>query len=541
MSASSQAVLYTGAEVVTLEPGAASAEAIATLDGRILAVGSEAACREALRPAPDVVEVAFPGRCILPGFIDTHLHPLGILYFDMNADLRGARDIADLQASLRRADARLGAGEWIIGLQLDVEALAERRMPTRVELDGASSSRPLVVLAHDGHSASGNSLALAAAGIDASTPDPAGGRIERAADGSPAGPCRETASQMLMGAVPEISLERLQATAGPSFARLAACGITSAGVVLQTDEEGPGGAAAQLESLALQVLLDAVPFCTYAILIGRTVDAALAARSTALHDPAAGRRVGGFKIFADGTLGSATACMRSPFADFADQCGYLTLDDEELHARMRGAHAAGLQVCVHAIGDGAVERCVEHFEQILADLPRSDHRHRLEHASVVPPELLPRMARLGLHIATQPLFIHSEKMWLHRRLGAERARYVYPLRAFADAGLVMGGASDAPVESPDVLHAIQCCVTREGFETHQALTPAEALRMYTRDAARLQFEEDEKGTLAPGKRADLVVLSANPLDVEADRIASLRVLRTVVGGRITHDENGEGS
>lgn len=538
MSSATGAVLYTGAEVVSLEPGAAPAAALATRGGHIVAVGTESDCRAALAGASDVVEVALPDRCILPGFIDTHLHPLGILYFDMNADLRGARDIAHLQAMLRGADERLVDGAWVVGLQLDVEALAERRLPTRTELDAACAHRPVVVLAHDGHSASGNSRALAAAGIDSTTADPPGGRIEHASDGTLLGPCREMASQLLVGAVPEISLERLQATAGPSFARLSACGITSAGVILQTDEEGPGGAAAQLESLALQLLLDSVPFCTYAILIGKTVEAALAAKATPLHDPAAGRRVGGFKIFADGTFGSATACMRAPFADFTEQSGYLTLDDDELLERMRQAHLGALQVCVHAIGDGAVERCLENFERILAEHPRADHRHRLEHASLVPPELLPRLARIGLHVSTQPLFIHSEKTWLHRRLGAERARYVYPLRSLVDAGLVLGGASDAPVESLDVLHAIECCVTREGFETQQALTPLEAVRMYTRDAARLQFEEHEKGTLAPGKRADLVVLSGNPLTVRPDRISALRVLRTVVGGRVTFDDNG---
>jgi predicted amidohydrolase YtcJ len=138
-------------------------------------------------------------------------------------------------------------------------------------------------------------------------------------------------------------------------------------------------------------------------------------------------------------------------------------------------------------------------------------------------------------VSTQPLFIHSEKTWLGRRLGPERTRHVYPLRAFADAGVLVGGASDAPVESTDVLHAIACCVTREGFVPEQALTAAEALALFTRDAARLQFEEDEKGTLAPGKRADLVVLSASPLAVAPERIAAIRVLQTVVGGRIVHD------
>ena len=207
---------------------------------------------------------------------------------------------------------------------------------------------------------------------------------------------------------------------------------------------------------------------------------------------------------------------------------------------MRAAHAAGLQICVHAIGDAAIERCVALFEKLLSEAPRADHRHRIEHASLVSPALAARIAKLGLCISTQPLFIHSEKAWLGRRLGPERARDVYPLRSLLDAGIVVGGASDAPVESLDVLHAIQCCVTREGFETQQSISPLEALRLFTRDAAYLQFEEHEKGTLAAGKRADLVVLSASPLAVLPDRIAGIRVLRTVAAGRVVHDELARG-
>jgi len=216
----------------------------------------------------------------------------------------------------------------------------------------------------------------------------------------------------------------------------------------------------------------------------------------------------------------------------------LTLDEREIYARMQAAHDAGLQICVHAIGDAAVERCVSLYERLLEASPRADHRHRIEHASLVPPDLVPRIARLGLCVSTQPLFIHSEKTWLPRRLGAGRTPYTYPLRALLDAGIRVGGASDAPVESTNVLHAIECCVTREGFEPQQGLTPLEALRLFTCDAAYIQFEESEKGTLAPGKRADLVVLSANPLEVRSDRIAAIRVERTVAGGRVTYIRSG---
>jgi hypothetical protein len=530
--------LYTGGSVLTLEDARPRAEALATLGDRILAVGDAAACRDALGAAGarDVSRVELAGAALLPGFIDTHLHPIALLYFDLNADLRGVRSIAGLQASLRDAASALPPGEWLVGLQLEDESLAERRLPTRAELDAACPDRPVVVLEHDGHSASGNGLAFAAAGIGANAPDLPDGRYARLPDGSPAGPCFESAAQRLVGAVPAPSIERLRETARRSFGRLASHGITSAGVVLQTDEVGPGGAAGRLESLAMLLLADETPFATYSILIGRDVATAVAARDTALHDPARGRRVGGFKIFADGTFGSCTACMREPFADRPDQRGFMTLDDEEILARMRAAHDAGLQICVHAIGDAAVERCVALYEKLLAERPRADHRHRIEHASLVPPDLAPRIAQLGLCVSTQPLFVHSEKAWLHRRLGAGRAQHVYPLRSLLDAGIPVGGASDAPVESTSVLHAIACCVTREGFEPQQALTAEEALGLFTRDAAFLQFEEHEKGTLAPGKRADLVVLEASPLDVPPDRIASLRVLRTVSGGRVTHDD-----
>jgi len=537
MSVATVSTLYTGGEIATLAAASPRAAALATVGDRIVAVGEVAGCRDALRSAgaAEFRHVDLAGHALLPGFIDTHLHPIMLVYFDLNADLRHVRSIAALQQVLRDRAAKLPDGEWLVGLQLQDEDLAERRLPTRAELDAACADRPTLVVEHDGHSAAGNTLALAAAGIDANTPDPPGGRIERNAAGCPLGPCFETAAQRLLGAAPSPSIDRLREGARTTFARLSACGITSAGVILQTDDEGPAGAAGSLESIALQVLLGEVPFSTYAILVGRSVDAAIAARATPLHDPAAGRRVGGFKIFSDGTFGSCTACMHEPFSDRPGERGFLTLDDGEILARMRAAHAAELQICIHAIGDLAVERCIDLYQQLLRESPRRDHRHRIEHASIVLPEQIARLARLGLCVSTQPLFIHSEKEWLHRRLGAERAKHVYPLRALLDGGVLVGGASDAPVESLDVLHAIQCCVTREGFEPQQSLSPAEALRLFTSDAARLQFEEAEKGTLAAGKRADLVVLSANPLAVEPTRIADIRVLRTVTGGRVVHD------
>lgn len=240
------------------------------------------------------------------------------------------------------------------------------------------------------------------------------------------------------------------------------------------------------------------------------------------------------KIFADGTFGSLTAAMREPFSDQPDRRGFFIHTLEELYRRMVAAHLAGLQVAIHTIGDAANRACIDLYDRLLREYPLEGHRHRLEHASLLDQAMVEDMARLGLIASVQPLFIHSEREWLHRRLGAERARWTYPFRSLLDAGVKVAGASDAPVESADVLHAIQCCVTREGFEAEQGISAAEAVRMYTLDAAYAIFAEEETGSISVGKRADLVVLSANPVSVPPERIRDIRVKRTLVGGKTVY-------
>jgi predicted amidohydrolase YtcJ len=520
--------LYFGGDVYTLDRTRPRAQAVAVTDGRIRAVGEERDCRQAL--GADFEAIDLRGQSLLPGFCDTHLHPIMMIYFAQNADLSGVRSISALQARLREAAGRAAEDAWVVGLQFDDEALDEPRLPTRHQLDDASPERPVVIVTHDGHMLIGNTSAIRAAGVSSETGDPPGGVIDREEGGFPAGPFRENAAQLLLSAMPGPDLDSLKETGRSCFARLASQGITSIGAVLQTDHEGPGGEAASLEFLAMQLLLEDLPLSLYCMGIGGDFDKVQALRQTPLHDPAAGRQVAGYKIFSDGTLGSCTACMMEPFSDQPERSGFMMLEDDEIYRRMLAGHVAGFQICVHAIGDRANRRCIELYERLLAEHPREDHRHRIEHASLLDPESIAAIARLGLVVSTQPLFIHSEKGWLHRRIGQERARSVYPFRALVDAGVTLAGASDAPVESTDVLHAIQCCVTREGFEEHQALSADEALRMFTLNAAYVQHQEDEKGSITPGKRADLVVLSANPVDVDPRRIREIRVQQTVVNG-----------
>jgi len=526
--------LYYGGEIYTVDPALPRAEAAAVQAGKIIAVGSKAECQKAL--GQDLEPVDLHGRALLPGFMDTHLHPVVMIFYDINADLSGVATIPELQNRLRQAAAGLSPKAWLIGLNFDEHLLTDPRWPNRHELDAACPDRPALIIRHDAHMVIANTKAIAALNMTAATPDPPAGVIDREPDGFPSGPLRESAAQMALSAMPMPELQPLIQGARSTFQKLIAHGITSVGIILQTGAEGPAGSAGAFDVLAMNLFADQLPVNLHALLIADKIEQVEAARKTKLHQAELGKnRVAGIKIFSDGSFGSCTAYMHEPYTDRPDQRGMLVHEPEEIYRRMVAAHQAGLQIGIHAIGDKANRLCVDLYARLFREYPRADHRHRIEHASVLDASTIREMARLHLVVATQPLFIHSEKHWLHKRLGAERARWTYPFRAFLDAGIKLAGASDAPVESVDVLHAIQCAVTREGFETQQGITPAEAVRMFTLDAAYAQAEETVKGSITAGKRADFVVLSANPCSVPPEKIRDIRVEKTIIAGRVLYE------
>lgn len=521
--------LYSGGDIVTMDSTCPQAEALAIREGTIIAVGSVEACRNALRS--DYESIDLSGSALLPGFIDTHLHPTVMVFYEMNADLGGIGSLKELRTVLHAASLKGAPEGWLVGLNFDEQKLTSPRLPSRHDLDAACINRPLIILRHDAHLIIANTRAIEAMGITAATPDPPAGSIDREADGYPTGVFRETMAQQVLSAMPMPDMDGYEKSGRDTFKKLAAYGITSAGIVLQTGMEGPAGAAGAYDVLAMQLLLPHVPINLYGLLITDDPAQIDAARQTELHrEGLGGNRIGGVKFYADGAFGSCTASMQEPYSDHPETKGFPMHAPKELYRRMLDAHLAGLQICVHAIGDEANRQCAELFSRLLKENPRPGHRHRIEHASSLDEETIARIALLGLVVSTQPLFIHSEKHWLHKRLGPERSRRTYPFRSMLDAGIRLAGASDAPIESTDVLHAIHCCVTREGFEPQQGITVMEALRMFTIDAAYAQFEESIKGSLTSGKRADMVVLSRNPLTIPIDEIRSICVEKTIVGG-----------
>ncbi len=508
-----------------------SAEALLTLDGRIAFVGALAAAEDQARQAGVTPEnIDLEGRALLPGFIDPHLHPLPMIFFAANADLETAAALSEVQARLEALAPRLNDTEWLVGVQFEAKRLPQGERLDRAALDAWFAARPVLIYTRDGHTVIVNSAALTAAGLSEEIAAPEGGAIGRDADGRLDGHFYETATGLPLARMPGPDPMRMFAASGECFAALAANGITSIGAMMQSDEEGPGGASARMESLVVQMVRDQMPQSIYAIVIGKTLEGIEALIASPLNDAAKRTRTRAIKIFADGTFGSCSACMSEPYADKTCTHGYMMLPDDEIYRRMEAAHLAGYQICIHAIGDRGIANCVRLFERLLDEHPKEDHRHRIEHASIADPALIARIAKLGLQICTQPLFIRSEKDWLPARLGPGRTGHVYPFRDFFAAGIALAGSSDAPIERPDVIAGIDYAVNRGGFHPEQGVTPEQAVAMFTRNAAFIQFEDAEKGTLEAGKAADLVILSADPLTAPRDQLGKIEVMRTMIGG-----------
>lgn len=532
-----QAKIYTNGPILTMT-GNTMPEALLTVGERIKHVGSLEDChRTAQGLQPENIDLQ--NMCLMPGFIDTHLHPLPMIFFAMNADMETVTSREEFLEKLQAQKKVCGEDQWIIAVQFEQKNLAGKETITARDLDEVSREQGMLVYTRDGHSVIVNSKVLEICGVTDQTNAPEGGTIERYGDGQPNGVFSEAAIAIPLQRMPLPDPMRMMEVSQTCFDSLAASGITSIGAMLQSDEEGPGGEAARFESMVIQALREKIPQSLYCIIIGKTLEGINAMIQSPMNDPDSRSITRAFKIFADGTFGSCTACMSEPYADKTCTHGYMTLSDDDLYSRMKAAHLADYQICIHAIGDKGIENCVDLYEKLLTEFPKVDHRHRIEHASIADPALIKRMADLNIIVATQPLFIRSEKSWLEQRLGPERCQHVYPFKGFMDAGVCVAGSSDAPIESTNVIAALDFAVNRGGFGTHQSVEVQQALEMYTVNAAYAQFEENIKGRLEAGMLADLVILDKNPLDLPKASIGELKVMKTVIAGQTHYDKMQE--
>lgn len=506
--------------------------AVAVKNGIIAAVGDVSACRAALGPGFEPFDLK--GATLLPGFCDCHVHPLSTVFYTMNANLLGVRSIDEMIGRLIVSGREKNG--WVIGCNFDEQGMEDPRMPTRFDLDRVSTERPVIVLRHDGHSVLANSAAIAAAGVTATTATPEGGVIDRDEQGEPLGIFREHASPLILDHMPMPDMDELTAGVQKTFGIMLGYGITSLGAILQTGPDGPGGQIGAFDVPLIELMRPHIPQALYLLLMAEDVDAIDKVKASALHEdgPTSRTRVGGMKIIADGTFGSSTAAMEQAFSDQPGNCGFLLYEADALFERMVQTHRAGYQLAIHAIGDRANRFCLELYTRLLREYPRADHRHRIEHASMLDAAMLRQAKALGLVLSMQPMFVHSDMTFLERRIGKARMEYTYPLRSVLEAGIPLAGSSDAPVETQHVLAAVECAVTREGYVPGQAVSVMQALAMYTKHAAYAHFEEDRRGTITPGKCADFAVLGADPLRVNPDEIHAIEVQAVHIDGEVAY-------
>jgi predicted amidohydrolase YtcJ len=526
-------LVVVAARIWTGDPSRPEAEALAVRGGRIVAVGS-AADVQPFR-GPKTVVLDGKGRRVVPGFIDCHTHMSGGGFDLLAVDLQHTKDPAEFTRLVAAYAAKQPPGVWLTDGIWDQMQWNPPVLPTKALLDPATGDRPTCLSRQDGHMVVCNSLALKLAGVTAATPDPPGGVIVKDAKGEPTGVLKDAAADLVWKVRPARTQAELVAALRTAMKNAARYGVTSVQDLPGGDGDIPAwGALRDAGELTLRV--------NYRPLLVEW-QKAKALQTSMKNDE--WLRIGGVKAFMDGSLGSGTAAMFEGFTDEPGNRGVFAAEAIPLSAmeeRIAAADKAGLQVEVHAIGDRANHEILNIFERVeKANGPR-DRRFRVEHVQHLRASDIPRFAPLGVIASMQPYHAVDDGRWAEKRLGPERSKTSYAWRSLLDAKATLAFGSDYDVAPISPILGIAAAVTRRtidgenpgGWVPAQRITAEEAVRAYTVSAAYAAFEEKEKGSLAPGRLADFVVLSADPLRVPAADIEKIEVDATVVGGKTVY-------
>jgi len=509
------------ADVVTLNLKQPRAEAIAIQNGKIIAVGSNKEIRKYMGERTRMIDAK--NKVVVPGFVDCHVHMTGFGHFLQTLDLRNVKSVKEMQRKLRGYAQKNPEKGWILGGRWDQDKFTEKRYPTRWDLDTAVADKPVFLIRVCGHLGVANSRALQLADVTKETMVD-GGKVDLdEATGDPSGIIRENALALVWKAIPKPSLKELEEASILACKKAVEAGLTCVHWIV--------GSAEEIRTIQKLNFEGELPLRVY---LGISVDLLDELVNLGLltgfgNDMV---KIGFVKVFADGSLGARTAALKQPYSDKTETRGMMLYTQRKLNRLILKAHRAGLQLAVHAIGDRAIEAVVKAFENALKRHPRENHRHRIEHCSVLNPRLIKRMRRLGLIASVQPHFIVSD-FWVVDRVGEDRARWVYPFKTLMKAGLVVASGSDCPVEPIDPLLGIWAAVARKSF-AEESLTVDEALKTYTLNAAYASFDETNKGTIEAGKFADLTILSDDPAKVPPDEIRNITVEMVLVDGKIVY-------
>jgi predicted amidohydrolase YtcJ len=533
-------LILTHARVWTENPSQPEAQAVAIAGNRILAVGESDAMRALAGPGCEIIDLG--GRRVVPGFNDSHVHFISGGSELVAVQLGDANSAAEFRRRIAAYARTLPKGAWIRNGIWDHQRWQPPRLPDHQLIDDVTGDHPLLLWREDGHMLLVNSAAMRLAGIDRNTPDVPGGEIVRDASGLPTGIFKDEATALVERVMPAPSQAELDAAMAAGIREAAQHGVTS--VQNLADSPVDRDTALKLRQferaersgrLTLRIY-NGSPLRDWRLLADSGVQAGF---GSALL------RIGNLKAFADGALGAATAWMDAPFSDQPDKSGLASTDLQDsarMLANIEGADRAGLQISVHAIGDRAIHTVLDLYERAARENGPADRRWRIEHVQHLRPADAGRFARLGVIASMQPYHAIDDGRWAEKVLGPERSRSSYAWRLLLDHGATLAFGSDWPVAPLDPILGIYAAATRRtldgkhpgGWIPEQRISVAEAVHAYTMGSALAERQEAEKGSIEPGKLADLVALSDDIFTIAPVEIAHARVHLTVFDGKVIY-------
>ncbi len=528
-------LIIVNATVRTMDSRQPSAQAVAILGNRIVAVGPDKDIKKLAGNNTRIIDAK--KQLVLPGFNDSHVHFLSGGFQLSSVDLRDANSPQEFAERIRSFAEQLPTGRWITGGDWDHERWPKTDLPTRELIDRFTPNTPVFVSRLDGHMALANSLALRLAGVTRQTLDPPGGLIVRNPQtGEPTGILKDAAQSFVWKVIPEKSFEEKLAAARAATNHAASLGVTSVQDMSAGNDVG-----------VYQTLLNRGELKTRIYAVAPLPAWERVARTgVRAHFGSDMLRIGGLKGFADGSLGSTTALFYEPYRDAPGTSGIPSdemFPEGKMLQRVREADQAGLQIMIHAIGDRANDLILSIFEQISRENGAGERRFRIEHAQHIRPQDIPRFARHKVIASMQPYHAIDDGRWAEKRIGKERAKTTYAFRSLLDAGAVLAFGSDWTVAPLDPLLGIYAAVTRrtldgknsKGWVPEQKISVEETVKAYTAGSAYAESQEGIKGTITPGKLADLVILSRDIFKIDPTDIEKVKVVMTVLDGRVVYE------
>ena len=526
--------IVTNANVWTVDRNHPHAEAVAILNQRIVAVGTSSEMDAWRGPQTRIIDAG--GKLLLPGFNDAHVHFVSGGFQLDQVQLTDAKTREEFTRRIAAQAKKLNKGDWILGGEWDEQNWSPPELPTHEWIDAVTPDNPVFVERHDGHESLANGIAMRLAGVTMETKTPAGGEIVRDAQGRPTGIFKDAAQSLIEKAIPEPGISARIQAAKRALEHAASLGVTSVQAMVPDYADIEAFSILQ-ERGELTSRIYAAPIETH-----WKDQSKIGIRHSFGSDYL---RIGAVKGFADGSLGSRTAYFFEPYVDDPNTRGLLSNEMQPvsgMRERLTGADEAGLQLCVHAIGDQAISIVLDIFQDIEKANGQRDRRWRIEHAQHMAPKDFQRFANLHVIASVQPYHAIDDGQWAEKRIGPIRAKTTYAFRTFLDHGVHLAFGTDWTVAPLNPMLGLYAAVTRatldgkhpNGWIPEQKITIQEALEAYTLGSAYAEFQEKEKGSITPGKLADFVLVSDNLLKIDPRGIRDARVEMTMVGGKIVY-------